>query len=160
MTSNDTFVPVRALVQAWAALAREGVAAGRPARLNVFLECDGWVADRIRSEVDFVKYVREREQADVRITVVPDETTGASRQYSLRFVGAGRFRHIEAGARLHLERQHSTRPRRQDPGDRRRLRPSRRRRSRVPVRAESSVQRGSSVALDLESARTGYFPAL
>jgi len=100
--------PVRALLMAWAAVARqEADATGQSdsRSLKVFLDCDAWLEDEIKPEIDFVEYVDSRHEADVCMTVMPDSSYGTVRHYRVRFAGAGRFAMIEASARLHLPRR-------------------------------------------------------
>ena len=103
-----TSTPVRALLMAWAVIARQeanmtGQCDSRD--LKVFLDCDEWLEDEIKPEIDFVEFVDNRHEADVCMTVMPDSSHGTARHYRARFAGAGRFAMIEASARLHLPRR-------------------------------------------------------
>jgi hypothetical protein len=124
MTRTDTLVPVRALLEAWAVLARKraGVT-GRSSRLKVFLDCDAWFEDRVRSDVDFVTFIADHDAADVCISATLDGPPGTERNYRVRFVGAGRFRSIEASARISLGPSRAN-VSRSDPGSRSKRRPA------------------------------------
>ena len=104
LTSAATSTPVQALVQGWLSLARQFAAANDQdgiRRLKVYLDCETWLEDDIKSDEDFVEYVDDREEADLCMTVRPDLSHGG-RQHLVRFVGAGPFAFIEASACVHL----------------------------------------------------------
>ena len=61
------------------------------AAVRVFLDCGGCYADYVRTEVRFVEFVRDRTQADVHVIVTSTETGGGGREYTLEFLGTGRF---------------------------------------------------------------------
>jgi hypothetical protein len=60
-------------------------------RLRVFLDCDQCFSDYLRSEINWVDFVRQAQDADVHLFASTRETGGSGREYALRFVGAGRF---------------------------------------------------------------------
>jgi hypothetical protein len=60
-------------------------------RLRVFLDCDGCFSEYLRGEIDWVDFVRQAQDADVHLFSSTRETGGGGREYTLRFVGAGRF---------------------------------------------------------------------
>jgi hypothetical protein len=102
MTSNEMAVPVRALARAWETLARHKAPAAQ-GRLKMFLECDAAFEAWIRFELDdFVSFVDDCRDADVRVRVTPVAAHGRIRHYQVDFVGTGRFENIEAATRLHL----------------------------------------------------------
>ena len=106
--TNVTSTPVRALLMAWATVSRQeadmrGQCDSRD--LKVYLDCESWLEDEIKPELDFVEYVDNRNDADVCMTVMPDSSYGTVRHYRVRFAGAGRFAMIEASARLHLPKR-------------------------------------------------------
>ena len=108
IATTVTSTPVRAMLMAWAAIARQeadmnGQYDSRD--LKVFLDCDTWLEDEIKLEIDFVEFVENRHEADVCMTVMPDTSHGTVRHYRVRFAGAGRFAMIEASARLHLPKR-------------------------------------------------------
>ena len=111
IATTVTSTPVRAMLMAWAAIARQqadmnGQYDSRD--LKVFLDCDTWLEDEIKLEIDFVEFVDNRQEADVCMTVAPDSSYGTVRHYRARFAGAGRFAMIEASARLHLPKRQLT----------------------------------------------------
>ncbi len=69
-------------------------------RLSVFLDCDYCDESHIRSELDFVNYVRDPGQADVHVFVTTSFTVLSGRQYELSFIGRGPYE----GSELNLTR--------------------------------------------------------
>jgi len=67
--------------------------AGEPVAdaLRVFLDCERFICDldHIRQEVDFVSYVRDREDAQVHVLVTFQETGGGGAAYTFNFIGLG-----------------------------------------------------------------------
>jgi hypothetical protein len=59
--------------------------------VRVFLDCNHCDTDYILKEVTFVDYVRNREDADVHVLVSIQETGGGGVQWTLKFIGLGRF---------------------------------------------------------------------
>lgn len=61
---------------------------------NVFLDCSGRNCDIdfIRTEITFVNYVRDRENADVHILVTRESTGSGGREYVLDFIGLGKYK--------------------------------------------------------------------
>ncbi|HUH12344.1 MAG TPA: hypothetical protein VMK65_04510 [Longimicrobiales bacterium] len=79
---------------ALAAMAQSAVpAAGQTAdgRVRVFLDCDPCDFDYLRREMGFVDYVREPAVADVHVLVTRQGTGGGGQEYTLSFLGRGRF---------------------------------------------------------------------
>ena len=68
--------------------------------LRVFLDCDRCDDSRIRTDVDFVDYVRDPELADVHVFVTSSYTVLDGRQYEFSFIGRGKH----SGSTLTLER--------------------------------------------------------
>ena len=58
-------------------------------RLSVFLDCDQCDDLHIRTELNFVNYVRDQNQADLHIFVTTSNTVLSGRQYELSFIGRG-----------------------------------------------------------------------
>ncbi len=69
-------------------------------RLNVFLDCDWCDESHIRTELDFVNYVRDPNQADVHVFATISFTVLSGRQYDLSFIGLGSLE----GSELNLVR--------------------------------------------------------
>lgn len=63
----------------------------RVQRLRVFLDCGDCFSEYLRSEIDWVDFVRQAQDADVHLFSNSQETGGGGREVTLRFVGAGRF---------------------------------------------------------------------
>ena len=59
--------------------------------VRVFLDCPRCDEDYLRREVTFIDYVRNREDADVHVLVTTQETGGGGLQFTLKFIGVGRF---------------------------------------------------------------------
>ena len=69
-------------------------------RLSVFLDCDTCDGLHIRTELDFVNYVRDQNQADVHIFVTRSNTVFGGNLYELSFIGRGSLE----GSELNLSR--------------------------------------------------------
>ena len=69
--------------------------AQEPARadaLKVFLDCSASCdLDYLRREIAIVNHVRDREDADVHVLITSQPTGGGGVEYTLQFIGAGRF---------------------------------------------------------------------
>lgn len=65
--------------------------ASTPAQLKVFLDCDSCFADFLRTDIEFVDFVRDRTEADVHVLVTRAQTGGGGHEYTVAFIGAGRF---------------------------------------------------------------------
>lgn len=63
----------------------------RPDMVRVFLDCNRCDEDYLRKEVTFVDYVRNREDADVHVLVTTQPTGGGGSQWTLKFIGLGRY---------------------------------------------------------------------
>jgi hypothetical protein len=75
------------------ALTTAAAAAQEPAtqRLRVFLDCPPCEADYVRTEIDWVDYVRDREDSDVHILVTTRTTGPGGREFTFDFIGRGTF---------------------------------------------------------------------
>lgn len=60
-------------------------------RLRVFLDCPACEADYVRTEIDWVDYVRDREDSDVHILVTTRATGPGGREFTFDFIGRGNF---------------------------------------------------------------------
>lgn len=69
-------------------------AAGRPAAVDVFLDCQTWGCDsqHLRNEITFVNWVRDRTAADVHLLVTAQGSGGGGSVYQLAFIGLRAFR--------------------------------------------------------------------
>jgi hypothetical protein len=64
--------------------------------VRVFLDCE-YSCDETytRQEITFVDYVRDRRDADVHILVTTQDTGGGGTEYTIKFIGLGRFAGVE-----------------------------------------------------------------
>ncbi len=80
-----------------AGLAPRGAAAQQPepAGLRVYLDCQDRVPgcdfDYLRTEMDWIEWVRNRQDAAVHVLVTTDETGGGGRAYTMRLIGRNGF---------------------------------------------------------------------
>ena len=59
---------------------------------KLYLDCPWWCdRDFIKSEIDFVNYVRERTEADIHLLVTSEQTAGGGKEYTLQFIGQGEY---------------------------------------------------------------------
>jgi hypothetical protein len=63
--------------------------------VRVFLDCDSCDENYLRTEVTFISYVRDRTAADVHVLVTTEGTGGGGTQYTLKFIGLGRFKGVD-----------------------------------------------------------------
>ena len=59
------------------------------ARLKVFLDCSDCFADYLREEIEFVDFVRDREEAGLHVIITSTGTAGGGREYVLALTGRG-----------------------------------------------------------------------
>ncbi|HEV2150318.1 MAG TPA: hypothetical protein VGR37_23160 [Longimicrobiaceae bacterium] len=75
--------------------ARAQVPASAPAEgaLRVFFDCNSFLCDFdfFRREIDWVDYMRDRQDADVHVLVTTQPTGGGGTEFTLRFIGQRRF---------------------------------------------------------------------
>ena len=67
----------------------------RSETVRVFLDCASCDEQYVRTEVTFVDYVRDRTAADVHVLITSQGTGGGGIEYTLKFIGLGRFRDID-----------------------------------------------------------------
>jgi len=71
--------------------------ASQDSTLQVFLDCPGFMAgcdfDYVRTEITFVNWVRQREDAHVHVLVTSQETGGGGQEYTIAFIGLRQFAH-------------------------------------------------------------------
>jgi hypothetical protein len=88
----------------WALVCVGGVSAQTPPQttaqassaIRVFLDCNfGCDEEFVRREVTFVDYVRDRRDADVHILLTTESTGGGGTEYTIKFIGLGRFANVE-----------------------------------------------------------------
>lgn len=66
--------------------------------LSVFVDCKTWGCDfdYFRREINFVSYVRNRQDADVHVLVTAQQAGGGGRSFTLDFIGLRQFEGEEA----------------------------------------------------------------
>lgn len=66
------------------------------ATVRVFLDC-GYSCDEayIRQEITFIDYMRDRSDADVHVLLTTQSTGGGGTEYTIKFIGLGRFAGVE-----------------------------------------------------------------
>jgi hypothetical protein len=80
---------------AGAAAAQEAPAAA-PGRLRVFVDCSFFCDDNyLRQEITVIDYMRDRKDADVHVLVTTQNTGGGGTEYTIKFIGLGRFAGVE-----------------------------------------------------------------
>lgn len=63
-----------------------------PDTLKVFLDCgDNCDFDFLRQEITYLDYVRDRKDADIHVLVTTQNTGTGGREYSIQYIGFGRF---------------------------------------------------------------------
>jgi hypothetical protein len=78
-------------------VARVHAAVQQPAavpQIKVFLDCEECFSDFLRSEIEFVDYVRDRTEAEVHVLITRAQTASAGSEYTLAFIGRGRFEDV------------------------------------------------------------------
>jgi len=58
---------------------------------RVFIDCNRCDTDYIRTEINYVDYVRDRKTADIHVLIVRERTGGGGDQYTLAFLGNNWF---------------------------------------------------------------------
>ncbi|HET7216843.1 MAG TPA: DUF481 domain-containing protein [Vicinamibacterales bacterium] len=78
-----------------AAQSQTAPGSGRAGALRVFLDCDACDENYFRTEITFVDYVRDRTDADVHVLVTTQGTGGGGIEYTVKYIGLGRFSGVE-----------------------------------------------------------------
>lgn len=68
---------------------------GREGVLRVFLDCGACDANYLRTEIRFIDYVRDRADAEVHVLVTTQGTGGGGIEYTLQYIGLGRFAGVD-----------------------------------------------------------------
>lgn len=79
-----------ALPLAWAPTAYAQVSGSENEALRVFLDCARCDQDFMRTEITYVDFMRDRQDAQVHV-LVTTQATGAGTEYTLAFIGLGEF---------------------------------------------------------------------
>jgi hypothetical protein len=69
--------------------------ADRTGALRVFLDCRSCDENYLRTEITFINYVRDRTDADLHVLVTTQGTGGGGTEYTIKFIGLGRFTGID-----------------------------------------------------------------
>ena len=77
------------------ATAQDAPAADRTGALRVFLDCAQCDENYLRTEITFINYVRDRADADVHVLVTTQPTGGGGLEYTIKFIGLGRFAGVD-----------------------------------------------------------------
>lgn len=84
---------VLAIILLLALLPEQAAAQQKPSsQLKVFLDCQNCFSDFMRTEITFVDFVRDRTEAEVHVLITSTETGGSGREYTVAFIGEGRFK--------------------------------------------------------------------
>jgi len=73
----------------------DSLTSSEPTALRVYLDCDRCDFNHIRSEITYVNYVRDPEQAHVHLFITDQRTGSGGRLYELSFLGRGAYESIE-----------------------------------------------------------------
>ena len=85
-----------AVLAAAPAAAQEAPSPERAGALRVFIDCDfGCDETFLRQEITIVNYVRDRKEADVHVLVTPQPTGGGGIEFTVKFIGLGRFAGVD-----------------------------------------------------------------
>jgi hypothetical protein len=64
--------------------------------LRMFLDCSYYCDEQfLRKEITFVDWMRDRKDADVHVLVTTQSTGGGGTEYTIKFIGLGRFVDVE-----------------------------------------------------------------
>ncbi len=88
-------ITVLTVVLAAARVAAQETPVDRTGALRVFLDCPPCDENYLRTEITFINYVRDRAVADVHVLVTTQDTGGGGTEYTLKFIGLGRFAGID-----------------------------------------------------------------
>jgi hypothetical protein len=95
MIRRSIYVCALVLAMAEKATAQEGDPGDRAGALKVFLDCGSCDENYFRTEIRFINYVRDRTDADVHVLVTTQDTGGGGTEYTVKYIGLGRFAGIE-----------------------------------------------------------------
>lgn len=74
-----------------AASSQDAQTVDRTDALRVFLDCNSCDENYLRTEITFINYVRDRADADVHVLVTTQGTGGGGIEYTIKYIGLGRF---------------------------------------------------------------------
>ena len=67
----------------------------RSGALKVFLDCGSCDLNYFRTEITFINYVRDRADAELHVLVTTQGTGGGGTEYTLKYIGLGRFAGVD-----------------------------------------------------------------
>ena len=70
---------------------------------SVYIDCEECDYDYIRTELTFVNYVRDPNQADIHVLVTDERTAGGGREYQFSFIGRRTFAGTEYTLNHHID---------------------------------------------------------
>ncbi|HEX8451202.1 MAG TPA: hypothetical protein VF647_03840 [Longimicrobium sp.] len=93
---------VAALVAVAPAAAQQTAPAAQPEAVRVFLDCNGFHCDQdfYRTEINWVGYVRDRQDADVHVLITRQQTGSGGGEHTLEFIGLRRFQGVSQTLRF------------------------------------------------------------
>ncbi|MEO5895828.1 MAG: hypothetical protein ABIS06_09025, partial [Vicinamibacterales bacterium] len=108
--STPIVLLLAALALPTAAAASQGAApaATRVETVRMFLDCGHFCDESfLKREITFVDYMRDRKDADVHVLVTTQSTGGGGTEFTVKFIGLGRFAGVEQTLK-HISTQTST----------------------------------------------------
>ena len=82
-------------------------------RVNVYMDCWFCDTDHIKRQIDYVNYVRDRQDADVHIMVTTQRAANGGRRYSVFMMGQRGYSHLQDTLRFNVGPNASDEERRQ-----------------------------------------------
>ena len=78
------------------AAAAQDATAARQGAIRMFLDCSYYCDEQfLKEQITFVDWMRDRADADVHVLVTSQGTGGGGSEYTLKFIGLGRFERVE-----------------------------------------------------------------
>lgn len=69
---------------------------------NIFLDCSFCDTDHIKEKINYVKYVRDRSDADVHVMITREGAANKGTRYSLYMIGQKRYEHMQDTLRFNV----------------------------------------------------------
>lgn len=90
------------LIALAAVLAVVAPAAAQQEAVRVFLDCNGFYCDQdfYRTEIGWVGYVRDRQDADVHVLITRQQTGSGGGEHTLQFLGSRRYQGVNQSLRF------------------------------------------------------------
>jgi hypothetical protein len=90
-----------------AARQQEPQADDRSGALKVFLDCGSCDLNYFRTEITFINYVRDRTDAELHVLVTTQDTGGGGTEYTLKYIGLGRFAGVDQTLKYFAAQTHT-----------------------------------------------------